>query len=109
MSEKTTPSNTAPYKNTQTWMRGLFMLLFVFFYHLAVTLLGAVAIIQFAWVLATGRHNPQLTEFGAGLSRFFYQLVRFLTFNSDTKPFPFSDWPRDPLPNDPIAGQTPTP
>jgi hypothetical protein len=104
MSEQITHSDAAPYKNTQTWMRGLFMLLFAFFYHLAVMLLGAVAFIQFVWVLATGRRNPQLTDFGGGLSRFFYQLVQFLTFNSDTKPFPFSDWPSEPLPE-----ETPTP
>lgn len=103
MAEQISHGDTAPYKSTATWMRGLFMLLFGFFYHIAVMLLGAVAIIQFVWVLATGRNNPQLTVFGAGLSRFFYQLVRFLTFNTDTKPFPFSDWPSDPLP-----GESPT-
>ena len=98
MSEQISHGGAAPYKNTGTWMRGLFMLLFGFFYHIAVMLLGAVAIIQFVWVLATGRNNPQLTEFGAGLSRYFYQVVRFLTRSR----FPSAIGPASPCPGKPL-------
>ena len=93
MAEQIVHDENTTYKNKDAWIRGLFMVLFVFFYHIAIMLVGAVAIIQFLSVLATGRNNPRLTVFGAALGRYFQQLVRFLTYNTETKPFPFSDWP----------------
>ena len=86
----------AHYKNRETWVRGLFMLLFVAIYNVAGVLVGAVAVLQFAWKLVTGESNPRLSSFGEGLSRYFYQIVRFLTFNTEIKPFPFEDWPSHP-------------
>lgn len=84
------------YKDRETWIRGLFMLLFAAIYHVAAILIGTVAVLQFAWKLVTGDANPRLTAFGEDLSRYFYQIMRFLTFNTDEKPFPFADWPSHP-------------
>lgn len=86
----------AYYKDRKTWTRGLFMLLFIALYHLTAAIVAAVAVLQFAWKLAIGETNPRLTAFGEGLSRYFYQIARFLTFNTDDKPFPFADWPSHP-------------
>lgn len=76
-----------------TWVRGLYMLLFLIIYNLAEMLTWAVALIQFAFKLFTGRLNPQLLDFGQSLSLFVYQVWRFLTFNSEELPFPFASWP----------------
>ncbi len=84
------------YKDRNTWVRGLFMLLFVAIYNIAAILIGAVAMLQFAWKLATGEPNPRLLSFGEDLSRYFYQILRFLTFNTEAKPFPFEEWPSHP-------------
>ena len=72
------------------------MLLFVAIYNVAAILIGAVAMLQFAWKLITGETNPRLMSFGEDLSRYFYQILRFLTFNTDGKPFPFDEWPSHP-------------
>lgn len=88
-----TPSH---YKDKEIWIRGLMMLLFVALYNVAAVLIGAVALLQFAWKLVTGQTNARLTEFGEDLSRYFYQILRFLTFNTDDKPFPFDEWPSHP-------------
>lgn len=77
-----------------TWTRGLFMLLFAVIYGVAELLLLAVAVFQFASVLLSGRPNERLAIFGEELGRFFYQVICYLTFRADDKPFPFSDWPR---------------
>jgi hypothetical protein len=53
----------------------------------------AVVVIQFGFVLITGDRNQKLLDFGASLSKFIYQILQFVTFNSEDKPFPFSDWP----------------
>ena len=86
----------SPYKDKDTWIRGLMMLLFVAIYNVAAILIGAVAALQFAWKLVTGAPNGRLTSFGEDLSRYFYQILRFLTFNTDDKPFPFDEWPSHP-------------
>ena len=89
-------TKSAHYKDKSTWIRGLFMLLFVAIYNIAAILIGAVAVLQFAWKLVTGETNPRLLSFGEDLSRYFYQILRFLTFNTETKPFPFEEWPSHP-------------
>jgi hypothetical protein len=79
--------------NTGIWMRLLYMLLFVLIYSVAEFLLAVVVLIQIGFVLFTGERNQKLLELGAGLGLFIYETLRFLTFNSEKKPFPFSDWP----------------
>jgi hypothetical protein len=55
--------------------------------------LVAVVVIQFGFVLITGERNQKLLDFGATLGKFIYQILQFVTFNSEEKPFPFADWP----------------
>ena len=93
MTDETVPEFKSHWKARETWSRGLFMLLFGFVFWIAKFLLFVAAVFQFGFVLFTGRTNERLLVFSDNLSRLFYQLVRYLTFNSDEKPFPFSDWP----------------
>ena len=44
-------------------------------------------------VLITGKDNDNLRNFGQGVSKWVSQGLLFLTFNSETKPYPFSEWP----------------
>ena len=77
-----------------TWVRLLFMLIFVLLHYVAKVVIGAVIVFQFFTVLFTGHKNEKLLTFGQELSTYIYQIFRFLTFNSDEKAFPFSDWPK---------------
>ncbi len=81
------------WKERETWKRGLFMLLFGLVFWIAEFLLVMAAVFQFGFVLFSGRTNERLLAFSDDLSYLFYQLVRYLTFKSDEKPFPLSDWP----------------
>jgi hypothetical protein len=78
-----------------TWVRGLYMILFLVIYNVAEIVTWVVALIQFGLKLFTGKPNEQLLVFGQGLSLFIYQVWRFLTFNSEQLPFPFTPWPDD--------------
>jgi len=93
MTERISDESTEYYKDRSTWIRGLFMLLFIALYNVAAMVIGAVAVMQFAWKLVSGNANPRLTRFGEQLSLYFYQVMRFMTFNTEEKPFPFADWP----------------
>ena len=78
---------------TSTWLRGLFMVLFYLVAYLVRLLIALIAIFQFVCVLITGKPNRHLLKFGQDLSEYAYQIYRFLTFNIEKKPFPFSEWP----------------
>ncbi|MDH5764873.1 MAG: DUF4389 domain-containing protein [Gammaproteobacteria bacterium] len=77
-----------------TWVRGLYMLLFAVFYGVAKVVLSAVIVFQFLLVLFTGSTNDRLLKLGQSLSTYSYQIMIFLTFNSDYQPYPFGAWPK---------------
>ena len=94
---KTSPKTSHEIKTSimavSTWQRGLFMLLFAVAYGVAELLLFVTAVFQFLCLLVTGKTLDRLRIFGENLGRYFYQIVRYLTFNTEEKPYPFSDWP----------------
>jgi hypothetical protein len=81
-------------KRRSTWVRLLFMAVFVAIYMITRIVFGALVVFQFLWVLFTAETNRQLTDLGQSLATYTYQIMRYLSFNSDDKPFPFSaEWP----------------
>ncbi len=92
---------------SETWIRGLYMLLFYVIFSIAELVLALVVFFQFILMLITGRTNDRLLEFGDDLSVFIYQILQFLTFNTEEKPFPFSPWPigADVVTTDELAGE----
>lgn len=79
--------------NPDIWIRLLYMALTLIFLFIARLLIWILTIFQFLLVLFFGRDNDNLRNFGQGVSKWAYQGLLFLTFNSEDKPFPFSDWP----------------
>ncbi len=79
-----------------TWLRGLFMLLFILIAGVARFVIAVVVLFQFFSVLFTGNTNAQLLTLGQNLSTYIYQITLFLTFNSEWRPFPFGAWPDGP-------------
>ncbi len=75
------------------WQRLLYMILFFIIYGVTEFVIYAVVIFQFFAVLITGRSNERLLVFGQSLSTYVYQIMRFLTFNSEQCPFPIAAWP----------------
>ena len=85
----------APSADSQgACFRALYMVLFAVIYSVAEVVIAAVAVLQFGFVLITKEKNDKLLEFGAQVSTFMYQILQYVTFNSDRRPFPFSDWPQ---------------
>lgn len=89
-----------PFTSRKTWTRLFFILLFGLIYGIAELIVLCVIAAQFAFLLFTGDRNQALLEFGAGLSKYTYQVLLFMTFNSEDKPFPFAPWPSSGNPND---------
>ena len=82
------------YNLTQlnTWKRIFFMLIFAAIGSLVRMTLWFVILLQVASTLLTGKANPNILNFGRSLSVYTYHILLFLTFNTETRPFPFSEW-----------------
>ncbi len=78
----------------ETWIRGLYMLLFLVTYSVAEVVLVVVVLYQFISRLITNQQNDRLLKLGQQLSTYLYQLIMFFTFNSEERPYPFAPWPR---------------
>ena len=81
-------------KQQSTWLRGLYMLMFALFYSIAEVVLFATVIFQFFLKLFTGDTNPRLLKLGQSLASYIYQIIQYLTFNSDYQSYPFGTWPK---------------
>ncbi|NOR68865.1 MAG: DUF4389 domain-containing protein [Methylomarinum sp.] len=79
-------------KKISTWKRIFFMLVFAVIVGLVRILLWAVIFLQVASALLTGEPNKNILDFGRTLSVYLYHIILFLTYNTDSLPFPFSDW-----------------
>jgi len=81
-------------KSRTTWLRLVFMLIYCAATSLAILVGSFIVVLGFLWVLFTGEVNPELRATGQSFAKYIYQIARYLTFNSDTKPFPFGEsWP----------------
>ena len=81
------------WKNPGIWQRGLAMLCFGFISGFIRFFITLIAIVQFITLLFSQEPNSQLVRFGQSLNSYTYQINQFLTINSESYPFPFSDWP----------------
>ena len=80
------------------WVRILYTIFFAFVFNIAEFLVAVIVIFQTILVLITGRVNDGLHKFGRNLGVYITAIVDFVTFNSETVPFPFEDWPdADPI------------
>lgn len=81
-------------KSKATWLRLFFIMVFVGLYFVSRMVLFAVVVLQFFWLLFNGVINEALRGLGQSLATYTYQIVRFLTFNTNLRPFPFDQpWP----------------
>lgn len=75
------------------WQRLLYLILFAIIFNLTELLVFIVLIVQFISKLATGKVNQRLSLLGRSLGVYTRQIVEFLTYYSDEKPYPFQSWP----------------
>jgi hypothetical protein len=77
-----------------TWMRLLFMIVIGICHELARLVGAVIVLLQFLHVLFTGKPNIRLKDAGLSLAQYVYQVVEYLTFNTEVRPFPFdAEWP----------------
>lgn len=75
------------------WVRTLFIIMFSVIYRILDIVVLFLVVVQWGFTLITGQTNPALGQFSDSLASYIAQIVRYVTGNDQTKPFPFTDWP----------------
>ena len=96
-----------PWRDGRNWKRIAFMFLFGAISRIAEILLVTVAVIQIFFTLITGTRNLRLLRFGGQLSSYVKHVFEFMTYNTETKPYPFSDWPEYKVSKEASGGSAP--
>lgn len=83
-------------KSRGTWLRLLFMCIYGLFASLTAMVGTVIVVLGFLWVLFTGEVNRELRQIGQAIAAYLYEIIRYLSFNTEDKPFPFGGaWPTD--------------
>lgn len=81
-------------RELSSWVRVLFVIFFIVVLHFIIgPLIVLLALVQGLFRIFTTKGNENLAGFGALLVAYVAQILNFVTFNSETRPFPFSDFP----------------
>ena len=73
-----------------TWMRVVYMILFAVIFNIVEFVIAVVAVVQFLSKLFTGKVNQQLQALGQGVGAYVNEIIQFLTYHTDDKPYPFA-------------------
>lgn len=74
------------------WLRLVWMIVLGIAFNVAQVVVFAISVFQFLSSLFTGNTNENLTRLSHSLARYLQKIVKFMTFVSEEKPFPFSPW-----------------
>jgi hypothetical protein len=85
---------TQNLKNPAFWKRLLFMALFAIAYTVAEFAIWVVILFLIFFNLFTGGSNERAVTLGRQVSAYIYHLLLYLTYNTEERPFPFTDWPK---------------
>ena len=80
-------------QNESMWVRVFMVAVFWLIFYMTQLVMLAIVVGQCAFLLITGNPNDYLKNAGDSISKYVTELLRFATFNSDKRPFPFSSFP----------------
>jgi len=75
---------------TDDLIRGAFMLLFFIAARIVAVIVCFIGLVQFLFTLITRKPNDNLKKLGKDLSVYAAEIIQFLSYSTDRKPWPFS-------------------
>ena len=82
-----------PYVRPSPWARLLAMIILGIAFGVGQSVMGLIALVQFIWTLIDKEPNENLLGFSNSLAAWLHQVARFMMFNTDDRPFPWTEWP----------------
>jgi hypothetical protein len=78
-----------------TGERLLYTIFYVVIAKIVTFIICVVVTAQFLYSWIGGSLNDKLLSFSASLSEYAKQLIAYISFNSDEKPWPMGEWPKE--------------
>lgn len=83
----------APVSRTQIAIRFLYTLFFLAVFEILKVTIQLIVLFQFVFLFIFKDHNAPVREFSNKLLTYAYRVMRYVSLNDNTRPFPFSDFP----------------
>jgi hypothetical protein len=74
-------------------MRLIFTLIFLVILSLMHLIIQMTTVIQYVILLITRSYSEPLRSFSNKAAAYVYRIIRYITLNDNTRPFPFTDFP----------------
>ena len=80
-------------KKTDTWIRGLFIIVYGVVFYFLYLIIWLFVVFQFITKVITGDLNKNLSDTSGWLTDYAMQILAYITFQSDEKPWPIGPMP----------------
>lgn len=90
------PADAAGQANAgdgQFWLRVLYTVGFGFIAYFGLCLIFLVSLVQAVFLLISKKKNEDVEAFGANLSQYLAQVIAYVSWASEEKPFPAAPFP----------------
>jgi len=80
-------------KESSIWFNFFLKVFYLIFLNFIIPFLGFVTLLQLLFSLGSKKPNDNLISFSKKISIYVYQIINFITYSSDERPWPFNAFP----------------
>ena len=84
---------TENIKEPSIWVNFFLKVIYLVFLNFIVPFLGFITLLQLLFSIASKKPNENLVSFSKKISSYIYQIINFITYSSDQRPWPFNSFP----------------
>ena len=80
-------------KEPSIWVNFFLKVIYLIFLNFIIPFLGFITLLQLLFNLGSKKPNDNLISFSKKISIYIYQIINFITYSSDERPWPFNPFP----------------
>jgi len=80
-------------KEPSIWVNFFLKVIYLIFLNFIIPFLGFITLLQLLFSLGSKKPNDNLISFSKKISIYTYQIINFITYSSDERPWPFNAFP----------------
>ena len=84
---------TENIKEPSIWVNFFLKVIYLIFLNFIIPFLGFITLLQLLFSLGSKKPNDNLISFSKKISIYIYQIINFITYSSDERPWPFNPFP----------------
>ena len=84
---------TENIKEPSIWVNFFLKIIYLVFLNFIVPFLGFITLLQLLFSIGSKKPNENLVSFSKKISSYIYQIINFITYSSDQRPWPFNSFP----------------